>query len=476
MSQSIHPRISEINRVRSYRPGHSRGTHSVLNGPNPTALFDKFAILPILACCFAVIVFPLLGFFTPISAGAGMNEAVARPETRIFWPIVAAISALLALQNRSRLTGPPHIICLVAYLAFAGVSAFWAFSPGHSFIRYIQQVMIITSIVPPIMLASRTVDLLRCIFLCFSIALILNLFFVFGGSSQTAMYSSKLVKIGYAGYFAQKNDLGECAAAAYLLALHELFQKGWGRRFLGAIVVVIAVCLVFLSQSKTAFGLALVCPLLAWLTLIVRKLARVSLAVILLILPVCYALLSSVAHSSLMERLSYILYRDSTLTGRTIIWDFAKSEIARRPFVGWGYQSFWLVPDSPGFWAPGFIKMMPNAHNGYYDTMLETGYVGLVLLLVFIVSTLHAVGRVADRDPARAQFMLSYALFFILYNFFESLWMRGYLFLWVMFVIVAAEIGRYWRPPGLRRALAERAKDGGKPSPVTRHTNAAAAD
>ena len=44
--------------------------------------------------------------------------------------------------------------------------------------------------------------------------------------------------------------------------------------------------------------------------------------------------------------------------------------------------------------------MMPNAHNGYYDTMLEMGYVGLAFLIVFIIATLHAVGRVADRDPA----------------------------------------------------------------------------
>ena len=64
--------------------------------------------------------------------------------------------------------------------------------------------------------------------------------------------------------------------------------------------------------------------------------------------------------------------------------------------------------------APGWVKMMPNAHNGYYDTMLEMGYVGLAFLLVFIIATLHAIGRVADRDPARARLLLSLALFIIL--------------------------------------------------------------
>ena len=94
--------------------------------------------------------------------------------------------------------------------------------------------------------------------------------------------------------------------------------------------------------------------------------------------------------------------------------------------------------------------MMPNAHNGYVDTKLELGYVGLALLLVFIVATLHAIGRVADRDPARARLLLSLALFIIVYNFLESLWMRGFEFLWVVFLIVAAETARYWGPFPLR--------------------------
>src|SRR6516164_5420661 len=134
---------------------------------------------------------------------------------------------------------------------------------------------------------------------------------------------------------------------------------------------------------------------------------------------------------------------DSSLTGRTVIWDFAQYEIARRPLLGWGYQSFWLVPDSPSIVdAPGWVKMMPNAHNGYYDTMLETGYVGLVFLLVFIIATLHAVGRVAERDLARAWLLLSLALFVILYNFLESTWMHGQDMLWLIFAVVAAETGR----------------------------------
>jgi exopolysaccharide production protein ExoQ len=438
----------------------------------PTPKFDKCVIVPISACIYALIVAPLLIFVTtgPQHTLEGLMET--RPENRIFWPAVAAISLILAVLKRSRLsklTWPPHIICLLAYLAFAGASVAWAFRPELSFIRFAQEVMVVTSIVLPAMLAARTTDIMRGLFLCFAFASILNFFFVLGGHQVIVTYGAMEVEIGYPGYFTGKNYLGECAAIAFILSLHEMLNPGL-RRALGIVVAIIATLLIFWSDSKTALGLALIAPFLAELTLLTIKLTRISPAIVLLSIPFCYAVLSRISGFN-MNRVSYMLYGDSTFTGRTIIWDFAQAEIDRRPLLGWGYQSFWLVgPDAPSIVdAPGWVKSMPNAHNGYYDTMLELGYIGYALLVIFIIATLHAVGRVADRDPARARLVLSLALYIILFNYLESLWMRGFEFLWVVFVILAAEIGRYLQPfppdgrsqamgtarstaPGLRRA------------------------
>jgi O-antigen ligase len=409
-----------------------------------------------------------LTFFTQFGAvKSEIAAADARWDSRIFWPAMTAISIVLAMQSRSRLVLPPNVKYLVAYLAFAGASVLWAFSPDHSFMRYLQQFMIVTSIVLPAMLASRTVDMMRALFLCFAFALILNLYFVSQGSVDMAMLPQGLVNIGYEGYFDGKNYLGECAAPALLLSLHEIVQRGWGRRALGAIIAVIAIVLLLLSQSKTALGLALISPILAGLALLARKATRLSPAIILLSVPFCWIVASHVSSFG-FPRLSYLLYHDSSLSGRMMIWGFTESEIARSPLLGWGYMSFWLVPNSPAYTeAPGFwLKQMPNSHNGYYDTILETGYVGLALLLAFILANLHAIGRVADRDPGRARLLLSLALFSILYNFFESIWMRGFEFLWVLFVIVAAEIGRYWGPFPLRGAARSSAvRRAGAPGP-----------
>src|ERR1700719_260104 len=109
-----------------------------------TPTLDKFAIVPMAACVFALIVAPLWLFVDQPTRGI----LDTRIENRIFWPVLAAISVVLLVQNRSRrdrLSLPPHLICLLAYLAFAGASSMWAFSPEKSFIRFAQQVMILTS-------------------------------------------------------------------------------------------------------------------------------------------------------------------------------------------------------------------------------------------------------------------------------------------------------------------------------------------
>lgn len=404
-----------------------------------------YAVVPVLACIYATIVFPL------IIASCAPEDSVclleARPESKIFWPLLALISLVWAARNWSRLRFPPLVIWLFAYLAFAGLSVLWAFKPETSFIRFAQQAMIVVSIVVPAMLASRNSDLMRGLFVCFAIACVLNLVAVFARPP----IDFKFATWGYPGYFAGKNYLGEFAVAALLLSIHEAFYPG-RRRILGIIIAIIAIALLILSNSKTSMGLTVLAPGLAAATLLIRKKTRFSPAIILLSIPVGWYIFSTVTGVT-VYRLSNILYGDPTFTGRSVIWEFIKTEIAHRPLLGWGYQSFWLVgPDAPSIVnAPGWVKDMPNAHNGYFDTIVELGYVGYALLLGFVIATLHAIGRIADRAPVRAWLVLSLAVHIIITNGLESIWMRGFEMLWVVFLIVAMEAARYWKAPATAR-------------------------
>ncbi|WP_339085054.1 O-antigen ligase family protein [Hyphomicrobium sp. ghe19] len=369
-----------------------------------------------------------------------------RIENKIFWPVITAITVYYVAKNLPRLKNlPPHIILLLIYLAYAGTSVLWAFNPGLTLTRFVLQSMIVTCIVLPIIMADKNADVIPGIFGCFACAVILNLPIVL---SQTPIIYDTWKGpeiIGYPGYFSFKGELGECAAVAFLLSLHELFYRG-RRRVIGLIVLVISVYLAIESKSKGSLGMAIISPTLALAVLFIGRLIRTSPALTLLPIPLTYYVMSKV-YGNILNRISWYALGNYDLSGRAYIWNFVQYEISKKPILGWGYQSFWLVgPNGPSVLeAPGWIKGMPSGHSGYLDTMLELGYVGWMLLVAFIFATLHAIGRVAERNLLRAWLLLTLALFVILSNFLESIWMRGQGTLWVTFLVVVADAGRYWR-------------------------------
>ncbi len=417
-------------------------------GPRASAgTFDVCALIPVLAFAYSSLIQPLIYFSFPPSAGLqGLLES--RIENRVFWPVLAAVAIVVAIQRLARgdrLALPPNIIALCAYFGLAGASIGWAFKPEFAFVRFLQEAMVLTAVVLPALLSNPNANIMRGVFLCFAVGVILNILLLPGGYATYALYGNTLVDIGYQGYFSGKNLLGEFAAIAFLLSVHELLYPGT-RRALGIVVAVAAIVLIFFSSSKTALGLALVAPVLAILTLAIARTLRLAPILILTAMILGYFMFGELAGFT-TGRIAYLLTGDSSFTGRTTIWAFSEMEIAKRPLLGWGYQSFWLVgADAPSITeAPGWVKAMPNSHNGYYDAMLELGYVGLAFLLVFLAATVHVIGRVARYDYKRAWILLSVALFVMLYDFLETLWLRAFDVSWVVFVLVTVEAARYWR-------------------------------
>jgi len=78
------------------------------------------------------------------------------------------------------------------------------------------------------------------------------------------------------------------------------------------------------------------------------------------------------------------LGRNPTLTGRTAIWKAVLS-LQTNPFVGTGFESFWLGSRLENVWSMTF-RGVQEAHNGYLELYLNLGWVGLVLLGWMIAS------------------------------------------------------------------------------------------
>lgn len=416
--------------------GSSARHRDEARSPHSDRVINKWTIVPLAACLYAVVLHPVILSFCGVNDFQCLQETP--PINKVFWPVLFLASIVLLFQGASRFSLPKNLMAFLAYLVFAGLSVLWAYKHDLSFVRFTQQVMIVTSIAIPALLADRDVDMTRVLYVCFGFAAILNLFYVMGPP-----IIPKHGPPGYSGYFLTKNYLGQFAAVALLLALRELLYSG-RRRLFGALVAFASLVLVYLSNSKTSFGVAFIAPSLALLAIWLWRHFRISPVVIPIAIVGIYLIASSISGFS-VYRLSYMLYGDSSFTGRRTIWEFALHQVSKHPILGWGYQSFWHVgSDAPSVVeAPGWVKVMPNAHNGYIDTLLETGWVGFIILLVFIGATLHASRHMIDRDRVRAWLALSLSYFIMMSNGLETTWVRAFEFMWVAFFFVAVEIGRH---------------------------------
>ena len=386
------------------------------------------AMMPAFAIFYILLILP----FFP-------DDGKGRVENILFWPIVAVLVLTLVLQNRAevdhRFFRSVPIVSLITYLVFAAASVTWAFSPDYAFSRLVVQLLALIVVVVPYALPARGNYALQGVYLCYVLALAVSAVFVL---------TTPPSPIGHPGYFTHKQELGLLAAIGIILSSYEVLQRGW-RRFVALVVIVLAFWLVFESESKSALAFALVALVASWLMLMVCKRTRLTPAFF-----VAAVVVLSMFKSYPIERLGYRLYNDATLTGRTAIWAFIDYQITHKPWFGWGFHSYYFVPNSPQNQATGYVRDMPSSHSGYRELKLETGRIGYWIFLIFVYSSLHLLERVRRIDPVRAWLFLSVELFAVLSNLLDSSWLTLTHF-WVLYLIVVAESVRCaW--PGRERA------------------------
>lgn len=117
------------------------------------------------------------------------------------------------------------------------------------------------------------------------------------------------------------------------------------------------------------------------------------------------------------------LGRNSTLTGRTEIWAGVLS-FAGNPIFGTGYESFWLGERLQRIWDSGgptsLLHGINEAHDGYLETYINLGWVGVMMLLAVIATGYRNVLRELRQNPESAILKLSFFVAAVIYNFTES--------------------------------------------------------
>jgi exopolysaccharide production protein ExoQ len=131
------------------------------------------------------------------------------------------------------------------------------------------------------------------------------------------------------------------------------------------------------------------------------------------------------------------LHRDPTLTERTILWS-SLFKIKINPIFGAGFESFWLGERLKTLWAM-YPALQPNeAHNGYLETYLNLGVIGLCLLIGLLIATFRKARLDLLQNFQFARLRLGVLAAVIAYNWTEVSF-RGPNALWLVFYIIAIE-------------------------------------
>jgi len=112
------------------------------------------------------------------------------------------------------------------------------------------------------------------------------------------------------------------------------------------------------------------------------------------------------------------LGRDATLTGRTGLWQDAIN-MGTNPFIGVGFESFWLGDRMAYFWDKHWMKPT-EIHNGYLETYLNFGMIGLSILIMVIIKGFKNISNKLASDMNDGRLMFAYFMVILIFNITES--------------------------------------------------------
>jgi hypothetical protein len=383
---------------------------------------------------------------------SGVNETVAPEdydeghvmEALVYLALVVS-GLLVLLRRRIRLAAVLRDNpWLTAFWVFWLASILWSDYPMITLKRLVKDlgnvvmVLVILSGRDPVETIKAVFT--RCAYLCIPLSILLIRYYPHLGRFSSGYDRSEMMFVGVTTH---KNSLGVLAMVSALFLLWDLLdtwrqaRTGPRRVTYGARVFTLLMCWYLLAIAQSATSLACAGLGSALLMSFTVPWGRNAIARLAEVMAIGFFVLDSLF--GLREAVILGLGRDLTLTTRTEIWPILY-EYQTNALLGAGFNSFWAghrlveLRDSVG----GIIQ----AHNGYLETYLNGGLVGVALLLLLLFSAyVRAKAQLVDGTPVgRIVFVLLSVA--IIYNLSEASFSKLSL-LWFATVLV---ITRYPAP------------------------------
>jgi exopolysaccharide production protein ExoQ len=299
------------------------------------------------------------------------------------WPLLAFRYSRVSL---AALTATP-IIWL--YPAFVVASALWSNARTESLRYGLEHVITVAGAVLAARLQSP-----RSLFSALTVCMVLMSAgcLAFGTYAVDPLTGAS----DFVGLFGSKNQVGLMASLMLLASVALLMDGRTGWIVRGVCLVAIAADgpLLYLSKSgtslvTTAFALMVLVANLVVSRIETRMRARLLFCLAFSFLPA--VALAGVAGDAAQDFIVNVMGKDTTLTGRTVLWAHAISLMPDHPLLGVGAGAFWVqdTVEAEGLWHAFHVLARAgfHFHDLYIECAIELGFIGCALLIAVVLST-----------------------------------------------------------------------------------------
>jgi O-antigen ligase len=389
----------------------------------------------------------------PVSAwfqsGSGMTSAEAyldgSPTDRMVFLILIALGVMVLAKRRIALGSIlSSNKALFAFYGYCLLSIAWSDIPFVAFKRLFKDfgsvIMILVLLTEANPINAIKATFVRCAYVLVPMSMLFVRYYPDIGRIYTGYSANDLMYVGVA---AHKNTLGALLLVSTVFLLWDIAT---GRRDAiearvrlfwldGVLVMLMALRLLRIADSATSILCTIVgsAIFLASGRAFIRKRAR-FLEIYAIAGIGAWFLLDSLFHITEFVVLS--LGRDMTLTTRTDAWDLFL-HLGINPVFGAGFKSFWEGDRMVRIWRdfPGIVQ----AHNGYIETYLEGGVVGLIFLSVMLYSGFCGIKARLAEGEAFGRLGLTFWIVTLIYNFSEAAFTQLSL-LWIVTLLVVIAV------------------------------------
>lgn len=373
------------------------------------------------------------------------------PLLRLFWlPVYAIVAGLVLLRFKTIARAWPAVLAWACIVSLAFASKYWSIDPSMTGRRVIAMV-ISGSFAMYLGTTFHGHCLPRLLTHCAFIMGLLSILMVFAVPSIGVHQD---VNAGmWRGIWYEKNQMGMVMAAGGTAAA--AWAASEDRRWKTPLLtILLCFLLVLAARSKTSLlcimlGVGMVGAL--W----TLKRGGPALAVAAVWMGVVGGAAGWWLWTYESAEILAALGKDPSLTGRTGIWDALFVKIAERPWTGYGYNAFWGLDSEPALWVryqTGWV--VPSAHNGWIDLLVQLGWPGAILVGTIMTSSyVLTLLRLPTAGLREGFWGIAYLSVYILLTFSESVLLSAQSLPWTLCLAILAR-AVYPEPPFDRVTLA----------------------